>query len=59
MEPKVFERAEGDEVMVLSTLRLETKAGEVWAREMVQIVRVDRDKGVIVEITPFQWDVRG
>jgi hypothetical protein len=59
MEPKVFERAEGDEVVVLSTLRLETKAGEVWAREMVQIVRVDRDKGVIVEITPFQWDVRG
>ena len=28
--PRVFERAEGDEVMVFSTLRLKTKAGEVW-----------------------------
>jgi len=59
LEPRVFERAEGDEVMVFSTLRLKTKGGEVWERNMTQLIRVDREEGVIVEITPFQWDVQG
>lgn len=59
LEPKVFERAEGDEVMVFSTLRLKTHKGEVWEKPMVQVVRVDRQEGVIVEITPYQWDVKG
>lgn len=59
LEPRVFERAEGDEVMVFSTLRLKTKAGEVWEKPLTQLVRVDREEGVIVEITPFYWDVQG
>jgi len=59
LKPKVFERAEGDEVMVFSTLRLRTKAGEVWERPLTQVVRVDRGEGVVLEITPFYWDVQG
>lgn len=59
LEPRVFERAEGDEVMVFSTLRLKTKAGVVREKPMTQLIRVDREEGVIVEITPFQWDVQG
>jgi len=59
LEPRVFERDEGDEVMVISTLKLVTKAGEVWEKPMTQLVRVDRKEGVITEITPFNWDVQG
>jgi ketosteroid isomerase-like protein len=59
LEPRVFEQADGDEVMVFSTLRLETKKGEVWEKPLTQIVKVDRDEGVIVQITPFYWDVQG
>jgi hypothetical protein len=59
LEPRVFEQAHGDEVMVFSTLRLETKKGEVWEKPLTQIVKVDRDEGVIVQITPFYWDVQG
>jgi hypothetical protein len=59
LQPRVFERDEGDEVMVFSTLRLKTKAGEVWEKPLTQVVRVDREEGVIVEITPFVWDVQG
>lgn len=59
IEPRVFERAEGDEVMVFSTLRLKNKAGEVREKPMTQLIKVDREEGVIVEITPFQWDVQG
>jgi hypothetical protein len=59
LEPRVFEREEGDEVMVFSRLKLKTKAGEVWEKPFTQVVRVDREEGVIVEITPFVWDVQG
>jgi hypothetical protein len=59
LEPRVFEQADGDEVMVFSTLRLETKKGEVWQKPLTQIIKVDRDEGVIVQITPFYWDVQG
>ena len=59
LEPRVFEQADGDEVMVFSTLRLETKSGVVWEKPLTQIIRVDRVEGVIVQITPFYWDVQG
>jgi ketosteroid isomerase-like protein len=59
LEPRVFEQADGDEVMVFSTLRLQTKKGEVWEKPLTQIIKVDRDEGVIVQITPFYWDVQG
>jgi len=59
LEPRVFERDAGDEVMVFSTLRVKTKAGKVWEKPFTQVVRVDREEGVIAEITPFQWDVQG
>jgi len=59
LEPQVFERAEGDEVMVFAKLKLKTKAGEIWQKPFTQVFRVDRAEGVIVEITPFQWDVQG
>jgi ketosteroid isomerase-like protein len=59
LEPRVFEQADGDEVMVFSTLRLETKKGEVWQKPLTQIIKVDRGEGVIVQITPFYWDVQG
>jgi len=59
LEPRIFERSEGDEVMVFSTLRLKTKAGELWEKPLTQLVKVDRGEGVIVEITPFYWDVQG
>lgn len=67
LEPRVFEQGgddggegEGDEVVVKSRLRLTLKnGGGVWERGMVQVVRVERAEGRIVEITPFYWDVRG
>lgn len=59
LEPRVFEREGGDEVMVMSTIKLVTKDGRVWEKGMVQLVKVDREEGVITEITPWQWDVAG
>ncbi|KAK3678663.1 hypothetical protein LTR37_021463, partial [Vermiconidia calcicola] len=48
-EPKVFEREGDDEVVVSSTLKLRTReGGRRWEAPMVQIVRVDREKGVIM-----------
>lgn len=59
-DPKVFERSEGDTVVTASTLHLRVrKTGEEWVKPLVQLVRVDREKEVIVEIRPFYWDVAG
>ena len=59
-EPKVFERDGDDEVVVSSTLKLGTReGGRKWEAPMVQIMRVDREKGVIVMIQPIYWDVAG
>ena len=62
LEPRVFESAEtdSDEIMVFSTLRLRTRqGGVVWERPLTQVVRVNRGEGVVLEITPFYWDVAG
>ncbi|KAM0715169.1 hypothetical protein Q7P37_009634 [Cladosporium fusiforme] len=64
LEPKVFEEegaggGDGNEVVVRSRLRLTLKEGVVWEKGLVQVVRVERERGWIVEITPFYWDVRG
>lgn len=63
LEPKIFEESEsaggGDEVVVKSRLRLTLRGGKVWERGLVQVVRVDRKEGVICEITPYYWDVKG
>lgn len=59
LQPRVYEQAEGDEVLVHLTLKLKTLKGEVWEKPLVQVVKVDRAEGVITEITPFYWDVQG
>lgn len=62
LEPKIFEESEGgdgSEVVVKSRLRLTLRSGRVWERGLVQVVRVDRAEGVICEITPYYWDVKG
>ena len=60
MEPKVFESAGSDEVVVRSTLKLVNRGGGwEWIAPLMQIVTVDREKGIITESRPFYWDVAG
>jgi hypothetical protein len=63
MGPRVFQEKDGsggNEVVVLGTLRLRVRTtGEEIANPFVQLVKVDREKGVIVQIRPFYWDVKG
>lgn len=57
-ESKIME--DGDDVVVLSTLRLKVRgSGQVIANPFVQRVVVDREKGVIREFRPFYWNVAG
>jgi len=47
-------------VVVLSDLYLRVRrTGEELSMPFAQHVKVDREKGVIVEMRPFYWDVRG
>ena len=45
--------------MILSTLRLTLKDGSAVANPFAQHMKVDCEKGVITEMRPFYWDVRG
>ncbi len=59
-EPRVFEQEGADEVVVLSTLKLKTRAtGKDWVAPLAQAVKVDRQKGYITVMRPFYWDVKG
>lgn len=62
LEPRFFESDDpnGDEVLVYLKLRLVVKgSGEVVESPMTQVVTVDREKGVVLEIRPFYWNVAG
>lgn len=51
---------DGDHVVVLSDLSLRVRrTSEQFSMPFVQQVKVDREKGVIVEMKPFYWDVQG
>jgi hypothetical protein len=57
-EPEVLEGV--DKAVVLSTVHFTVRrTGEVLKRPLVQIVKVDREKGVITEMKPIYWDVEG
>ena len=59
-DPQVFEQSGSDSVVVHSVLKLRVrKNGEKLERPLIQIIKVDRVKEVITEITPFYWDVKG
>ena len=56
--PQVLENT--DTVVVVSTLKLRVRrTHEEWSAPFTQVVKVDPEKGVITEIRPFYWDVRG
>jgi hypothetical protein len=57
-DPEILE---GDnKAVVLSTVHFTVRrTGEVLIRPLVQIVKVDREKGLIKEMMPVYWDVEG
>ncbi|KAL4940554.1 hypothetical protein BDV06DRAFT_196396 [Aspergillus oleicola] len=56
--PEVFERPGSDKVTVLSSIHLRVrKTGEELDFPFCQVVTVDLEKGVIVDMRPFYWDV--
>jgi ketosteroid isomerase-like protein len=57
-DPEVLEGV--DKAVVLSTVVFTVRrTGEVLKRPLVQIVKVDREKGLITEMKPVYWDVEG
>lgn len=57
-KPEILDN--GNEVVVLSTLRIRVrKSGEELIDPLIQWVKVDRSAGLIKEIRPFYWNVRG
>jgi len=38
---------------------MDRRTSEQFSMPFVQQVKVDREKGVIVEMKPFYWDVQG
>lgn len=56
--PEFFEKANSDEVVIKSTLKLRLrKTGTERQYPFVQIVRVDIERGLITEIKPMHWDI--
>jgi hypothetical protein len=56
--PKVMEK--DNDYVVCSTLRLRFRSsGEEIVEPLIQMVKIDREKGQIREIRPFYWNVRG
>lgn len=59
-DPKIFEREGADDVVVSSVLKLRTRdGGKDWEAPLLQIIGVDREKGCILFIKPFYWNVGG
>jgi uncharacterized protein len=57
-EPEILEGV--DKAVVLSTVHFTVRrTGEVLTRPLVQVVKVDRERGVITEMKPVYWDVEG
>ncbi|KAF2239341.1 hypothetical protein EV356DRAFT_502372 [Viridothelium virens] len=56
--PQVLEN--GDLVVVVSNLKLRVRESQQeWENPFTQVIKVDRQKGVITEIRPFYWDLKG
>ena len=48
----------GDDVVILMTLNVRLKAtGEEMSDPAVQHVKIDREKGLIIEFRIYPWDV--
>ncbi len=59
-DPQVFEREGADEVVVSSVLKLRTRnGGKEWEAPLLQTIGVDREKGWLLFIRPFYWNVGG
>ena len=59
-KPEVFTRDGSDRVMVLGLLHLRLRRSQrVLEAPMCQMMVVDRDAGLITEIQPFYWNVKG
>jgi uncharacterized protein len=57
-DPEVLEGE--NKVVVLSTVHFTVRrTGESFSRPLVQVAKVDTDKGVITEMRPVYWDVGG
>ena len=57
-DPQILENT--DIVVVVSTLKLRVRESKKeWSAPFTQLVKVDREKGVISEMRPFYWDVKG
>ncbi|KAK4508591.1 hypothetical protein PRZ48_002330 [Zasmidium cellare] len=60
VDPQVFEKSGSDSVVVSSTLKLRVrKNGVELVGPLLQAMKVDREKGLLTEIRPFYWDVKG
>ncbi|KAH8647962.1 hypothetical protein BX600DRAFT_476058 [Xylariales sp. PMI_506] len=58
--PRIYERDGADEVVVVLNLHLRVrKTQEELDHPMVQVVKVDLEKGVIKSFQPFMWNVAG
>lgn len=59
-KPQVYEREGSDSVVSVSNLHLRVReTGQVLDFPLCQVIKVDLDKGQILEIRPFYWDVQG
>ena len=59
-DPVVFTNETSNKVVINSQLRLRVRRTQKeLSYPMCQVVVVDTDAGVIKEIMPFYWDVRG
>jgi uncharacterized protein len=59
-EREILENEAGDKAVVLSNIRFRVKAtGEELKYPFCQVMKVDRQQGVITEMRPFYWDVAG
>jgi ketosteroid isomerase-like protein len=57
-DPEILE-GENKAVVLSTVLFTVRRTGEVLKRPLVQIVKVDRESGVITEMMPVYWDVEG
>ena len=58
--PEIFEREGSDSVIAVSNLHLRVReTGQVLDYPLCQVIKVDLEKGQILEMKPFYWDVHG
>jgi hypothetical protein len=57
---RFVENEAGDKVVVLSNVRFIVKAAQEELKDsFCQVMKVDKEAGVITEMRPFYWDVAG